>query len=51
VPSQDLNMLAVLDGRERTVAEFDELLSAAGLRPTAIHHTDTPTSIIEAVAD
>jgi precorrin-6B methylase 2 len=51
VPSQDLNMLAVLNGRERTVAEFDELLAAAGLRRTAIHHTDTPTSIIEAVAD
>jgi hypothetical protein len=51
VPSQDLNMLAVLEGRERTVAEFDELLAAAGLRRAAIHVTDSPTSIIEAVAD
>ena len=51
VPSQDLNMLAVLNGRERTVTEFDALLAAAGLRRTAIHHTDTPTSIIEAVAE
>jgi hypothetical protein len=33
------------------VAEFDELMAAAGLRRTAIHYTDTPTSIIEAVAD
>ena len=45
VPSQDLNMMAVLAGRERTVAEFDELMAAAGLRRTAIHYTDTPTSI------
>jgi precorrin-6B methylase 2 len=51
VPSQDLNMMAVLNGRERTVAEFDELMAAAGLRRAAIHYTDTPTSIIEAVAD
>jgi precorrin-6B methylase 2 len=51
VPSQDLNMLAVLEGRERTVAEFDELIAAAGLRRRAVHVTDSPTSIIEAVAD
>lgn len=50
VPSQDLNMLAVLEGRERTVAEFDELMGAADLRRVAVHSTDTPTSIIEAVA-
>jgi hypothetical protein len=51
VPSQDLNMLAVLQGRERTVAEFDRLLAAAGLRRVAIHYTETPTAIIEAVAE
>jgi hypothetical protein len=51
VPSQDLNMLAVLEGRERTVAEFDELMAAAGLRRVAVHVTDSPTAIIEAVAD
>jgi hypothetical protein len=43
-------MLAVLEGRERTVAECDELIGAAGLRRVAFHSTDTPTSIIEAVA-
>jgi O-methyltransferase domain len=51
VPSQDLNMLAVLTGRERTLAEFDELLTAAGLRRAAVHVDESPTSIIEAIAD
>lgn len=30
VPMQDLNMLAVLHGRERTLAEFDKLFDRAG---------------------
>jgi O-methyltransferase domain len=50
VPSQDMGMLAVLEGRERTVAEFDALMAAADLRRVAVHSTDSPTSIIEAVA-
>jgi hypothetical protein len=51
VPSQDMGMLAVLEGRERTVAEFDALMAAAGLRRVAIHATASPMSVIEAIAD
>ncbi|MDT5056945.1 MAG: hypothetical protein QOI30_3585, partial [Mycobacterium sp.] len=36
--------------RERSLAEFDALLQAAGLRRTAVHLTGSPHSIIEAVA-
>ena len=46
----DLNMLAVADGKERTLAEFDALLAEAGLRRTAVHTADSPQSLIEAVA-
>ncbi len=46
----DLNMLAVLGSRERTLAEFDALLSDAGLRRIAVKKADSPQSIIEAVA-
>jgi predicted O-methyltransferase YrrM len=46
----DLNMLAVVNGRERTVAEFDALLQRAGLRRTAVLTADSPQSVIEAVA-
>jgi SAM-dependent methyltransferase len=50
VPSQDLNMLVLLGGRERTVEQFDELFRAAGLRRTAVTGTESPMSVIEAVA-
>ena len=50
VPSQDLNMLVLLGGRERTVEQFDELFKAAGLRRTAVTETESPMSVIEAVA-
>lgn len=50
VPSQDLNMLAVTGGRERSVEQFDDLFRAAGLRRTAVTGTDSPMSILEAVA-
>jgi hypothetical protein len=50
VPSQDLNMLAMATGRERTVAEYDGLLEAAGLQRVAVHTTESQMSIIEAVA-
>jgi len=50
VPSQDLNMLVMLGGRERTVPQFDALLIAAGLRRTAIWETASPMGVIEAVA-
>jgi hypothetical protein len=47
----DLNMLVCCpDGRERSLAEFDALLQAAGLRRTAVHLTGSPHSIIQAVA-
>ena len=46
----DLNMLAVVTGKERTLAEFDALLTKAGLRRTAVRTSDSPQRIIEAVA-
>ena len=46
----DLNMLAVAVGKERALAEFDALLAKAGLRRIAVQTSDSPQSIIEAVA-
>jgi hypothetical protein len=46
----DLNMLAVADGKERTLVEFDSLLARAGLRRTTVSAADSPQSVIEAVA-
>ncbi|HYZ66281.1 MAG TPA: methyltransferase [Mycobacterium sp.] len=46
----DLNMLAVVNGRERSLREFDALLRRAGLRRTAVLTADSPQSVIEAVA-
>ncbi len=46
----DLNMLAMLRGKERTLAEFDALLAKAGLRRSAVRSPDSPQKIIEAVA-
>jgi hypothetical protein len=46
----DLNMLAVVNGRERTLPEFDALLHRAGLRRTDVLTADSPHSVIEAVA-
>jgi hypothetical protein len=46
----DLNMLALLNGRERTLLEFDALLHRAGLRRTAVLTAGSPQSVIEAVA-
>jgi hypothetical protein len=45
----DLNMLAVAGGRERSLAEYDALLSKAGLRRTAVYSSGSPQSVIEAV--
>ena len=47
--SSDL-MLAVLNGKERSLEEFDTLLQRAGLRRTAVLTADSPQSLIEAVA-
>lgn len=46
----DLNMLALTGGRERSVAEYDALLHAAGFTRTATYTRPfTPQGVIEAV--
>lgn len=47
----DLNMLAALPGRERTLDEYDALLAAAGLRRSRFQPTASPLSVIEVVAE
>ena len=47
---QDLNMLVATSGRERSLDEYDALLTAAGLRRHRLIATDSPLSVIEAVA-
>jgi hypothetical protein len=44
----DLNMLAMLDGKERTETEWCELLTAADFTGIEIHQTGTPLSVIQA---
>jgi hypothetical protein len=46
----DLNMLAMLPGRERTEAEYAALFEAAGLQLRSVTHTHSPFQIIEARA-
>jgi hypothetical protein len=46
----DLNMLVMNGGRERTIAEFCELLNAADYKITRIVPTLAPQSVIEAIA-
>jgi hypothetical protein len=46
----DLNMLACVNGRERSLQEFDALLHRAGPQRTAVLTADSPHSVIEAVA-
>jgi hypothetical protein len=46
----DLEMLVAASGRERTEAEYAELLRRAGLRHTRTVATVGPASIVEAVA-
>lgn len=41
-------MLTVTGGRERTEAEYRELLSKAGFELTAVVPTASPVSIVEA---
>jgi hypothetical protein len=45
----DMNMLAMIPGKERDLAEFDALLGAAGLRRQALTHLQPPYCIIEAL--
>lgn len=47
----DLTMLGMLTGRERTLAEFDDLFAAAGFRLERVVDNPTPLSILEAVLD
>ena len=44
----DLNMLAMMGGKERTETEWRELLTAAGFTGIEIHQTRTPLSVIQA---
>jgi hypothetical protein len=44
----DLNMLAMLGGKERTETEWRELLTAADFTGIEIHQTGTPLSVIQA---
>ncbi len=46
----DMNMLAIVSGQERSLSEYDTLLSAAGLRRIAVTSTTSAQSVIEAVA-
>ena len=45
----DLNMMIMHSGRERTAAEYQDLLQAAGFRLDGIVATDGPMSVIEAM--
>jgi O-methyltransferase/methyltransferase family protein len=47
----DVNMLALLTGRERTLEQFRALLRSAGLRLRRAHPTQSALRILEAVAD
>ena len=43
-------MLVATSGKERSLDEYDTLLTAAGLRRHRLIATDSPLSVIEAVA-
>jgi hypothetical protein len=45
----DLEMLVHTGGRERTAAEYSNLLSRAGFRQTRVIQTAGPAAIVEAV--
>lgn len=46
----DVIMLAITGGRERTSAEFDQLLASVGFRATGTLPTPSPLRSVEAVA-
>ncbi|MCW2140779.1 methyltransferase [Actinoplanes cyaneus] len=48
-PLMDIAMLATAGSRERTLAEFDDLLTRAGLRRAAVTAVQPPYFVIEAV--
>ena len=41
-------MLAMMGGKERTGAEWREFLTAAGFADITLHHTGTPSSVMQA---
>ncbi|WP_207631267.1 MULTISPECIES: methyltransferase [unclassified Actinopolyspora] len=47
-PLMDMNMLAVVSGKERTLAEYDALFTAAGLTRTKMTRTSSEHVILEA---
>lgn len=49
-PFLDLNMMVLMPGRERTVAEFAALFAAAGLKLAQVVPTGSPFFVLEAVA-
>jgi hypothetical protein len=46
----DLEILAMVGGRERTEAQFRDLMAGAGFRLTRIVPTASPTCVIEGPA-
>src|SRR5260221_11634984 len=49
-PLNDLNMMVMLTGRERTLSEYRALLKQAGLRFSKSTPIRSPLAVIEAVA-
>lgn len=47
-PLMDLNMLALLRGRERTLPEYRRLFEAAGFNAVKVTPTETPMTVLEA---
>jgi ubiquinone/menaquinone biosynthesis C-methylase UbiE len=47
----DINMLVVVGGQERTAADFQALLHAAGFRLTRLIPTGSPLTLVEAVPE
>jgi hypothetical protein len=45
----DLNMMVMLGGRERTAADYEQLLAKAGLQTARVIPTPSPYGIVEAV--
>ncbi|HEX9928348.1 MAG TPA: methyltransferase [Pyrinomonadaceae bacterium] len=45
----DLNMLVMTGGKERTAKEYSELFDKTGFRFVAVHPTQSPLQIVEAV--
>lgn len=45
----DLHMGIILSGKERTVAEFETLFHAAGLKLSEVHRTESHLSILKAI--